>query len=270
MTQLNDAGSIEIFDTRAYSFKLRLDTSGFDAYTRQGLVEDVKVPKIVEFLNLADATKDPARCTPFGFLEPMDMNYFGMGRSENLHFAIQATHAFRDAEDRYPADNEADLAKVVELAKGFNNKNKEDGIVSVEEIDEDIIKKVAAYSSCSITSMCAMFGGFVAQEIVKFTGKYMPLKQWAYYDVFESLPTGPANREPMNCRYDDQIKIYGREVQEKLGNAKTFMIGAGALGCEYAKAFALMGLACGESGSVTVTDNDNIEVSNLNRQFLFR
>jgi len=48
------------------------------------------------------------------------------------------------------------------------------------------------------------------------------------------------------------------------------MIGAGALGCEYLKAFALMGLGCGEGGQVCVTDNDNIEVSNLNRQFLFR
>ena len=48
------------------------------------------------------------------------------------------------------------------------------------------------------------------------------------------------------------------------------MVGAGALGCEYIKAFALMGLGCGEGGKVIVTDNDNIEVSNLNRQFLFR
>lgn len=48
------------------------------------------------------------------------------------------------------------------------------------------------------------------------------------------------------------------------------MIGAGALGCEYVKAFALMGIGCSAEGKVTVTDNDNIEVSNLNRQFLFR
>jgi ubiquitin-activating enzyme E1 len=78
------------------------------------------------------------------------------------------------------------------------------------------------------------------------------------------------DRTPTNTRYDDQIKIFGREVQEKLGKIKTFMVGAGALGCEYIKAFALMGVGCGPEGRVHCTDNDNIEVSNLNRQFLFR
>jgi ubiquitin-activating enzyme E1 len=48
------------------------------------------------------------------------------------------------------------------------------------------------------------------------------------------------------------------------------MIGSGALGCELIKAFALMGVGCGPEGSVVVTDNDEIALSNLNRQFLFR
>lgn len=48
------------------------------------------------------------------------------------------------------------------------------------------------------------------------------------------------------------------------------MIGAGALGCELVKAFALMGIGCSNEGKVHITDNDSIEVSNLNRQFLFR
>lgn len=49
-----------------------------------------------------------------------------------------------------------------------------------------------------------------------------------------------------------------------------FLVGAGALGCEFIKAFALMGLSCGTEGTVTVTDDDVIEKSNLSRQFLFR
>ena len=43
------------------------------------------------------------------------------------------------------------------------------------------------------------------------------------------------------------------------------MIGAGALGCEFLKGLAMMGVACDGSGSLTVTDDDNIETSNLNR-----
>ena len=110
----------------------------------------------------------------------------------------------------------------------------------------------------------------MAQEIVKFTGKYSPMKQWLHFDIYETLPREEGvDRSPMGSRYDDQIKIYGRAVQEKLMNTKLFMVGAGALGCELIKAFALMGIGCG-TGKVHCTDNDNIEVSNLNRQFLFR
>ena len=59
-------------------------------------------------------------------------------------------------------------------------------------------------------------------------------------------------------------------MQKKLSEVNLFMVGAGALGCELIKAFSLMGIACSPQGLVSVTDNDNIEVSNLNRQFLFR
>ena len=48
------------------------------------------------------------------------------------------------------------------------------------------------------------------------------------------------------------------------------MVGAGAIGCELLKNFALLGLGCGGEGGITVTDMDMIEKSNLNRQFLFR
>ena len=74
----------------------------------------------------------------------------------------------------------------------------------------------------------------------------------------------------MGSRYDDQIKIYGKGVQEKLMSTNLFIVGAGALGCELIKAFSLMGIGCSGKGKVHCTDNDNIEVSNLNRQFLFR
>lgn len=47
-----------------------------------------------------------------------------------------------------------------------------------------------------------------------------------------------------------------------------FLVGAGALGCEFLKGLSLMGVSA--DGQTVVTDDDTIEVSNLNRQFLFR
>ncbi len=117
--------------------------------------------------------------------------------------------------------------------------------------------------------MASFFGGIVAQEIIKYTGKYSPLQQWFHYDNFQTLPRGPADRTPMNSRYDDQILVYGREIQEKLTKINAFIVGAGAIGCEYLKTLALMGVGCSSEGKVTIADKNNIKLSNLNRKFLF-
>ena len=47
------------------------------------------------------------------------------------------------------------------------------------------------------------------------------------------------------------------EVQKTLEGMNVFTVGAGALGCEFLKSFALIGLCT--SGKLTVTDMDNIE-----------
>lgn len=48
------------------------------------------------------------------------------------------------------------------------------------------------------------------------------------------------------------------------------MIGAGAIGCELLKNFAMTGLCTTIEGCLYLTDPDVIENSNLSRQFLFR
>lgn len=60
------------------------------------------------------------------------------------------------------------------------------------------------------------------------------------------------------------------DFQKKIANSKVFLVGSGAIGCEMLKNWALLGLGSGSDGYIVVTDNDSIEKSNLNRQFLFR
>ena len=89
----------------------------------------------------------------------------------------------------------------------------------------------------------------------------------------ESLPSEPLDSSdvaPRNSRYDAQISVFGAKFQQKLEDAKVFTVGSGALGCEFLKNMALMGVSCGSEGKLTVTDDDIIEKSNLSRQFLFR
>ena len=150
--------------------------------------------------------------------------------------------------------------------------NQEDWIDNIENLDEKIVLNVARWSKCQIAPICSFIGGIAAQEVIKKTGKYIPINQYLWFDFFETVENldENINREIFGSRYDDQISIYGQEIQKRLNNLNTFIIGAGALGCELLKQFALMGISTKNNSKTVITDNDFIETSNLNRQFLFR
>ena len=124
--------------------------------------------------------------------------------------------------------------------------------------------------------MAAAIGGFVAQEVLKAcSGKFMPIKPWLYFDARECLPEDKSVLtveacKPTGSRYDGQVAIFGKDFQDKISKQKYMVVGAGAIGCELLKNFALMGLGASPEGKIFVTDMDHIERSNLNRQFLFR
>jgi len=52
--------------------------------------------------------------------------------------------------------------------------------------------------------------------------------------------------------------LFGDEFVNKCRSSSSFVIGAGALGCEFIKMFALMGASTSGNGKVYVTDDDNI------------
>ncbi|KAJ6551695.1 hypothetical protein B0H19DRAFT_1211283 [Mycena capillaripes] len=59
--------------------------------------------------------------------------------------------------------------------------------------------------------------------------------------------------------------ILGPELHQRLADTKVLLVGAGGIGCELLKNIVLTGF-----GKITLLDLDTIDLSNLNRQFLFR
>jgi ubiquitin-activating enzyme E1 len=143
------------------------------------------------------------------------------------------------------------------------------------EVVEEVVRAHASGARSTLSPMAAAYGGIVGQEVIKaLTGKFMPFFQFLYMDFVECLADEDLDDEEYKIgtpsRYDHQIQVFGKSFQERLMAQNYFLVGAGALGCEFLKNFAMVGLGCGSDGKVTVTDDDVIEKSNLSRQFLFR
>lgn len=243
-------------------------------YISGGLITEKKVPTPYPMESLASKIKEPG--STFDVPQTLVLtDLINFGREYQQHVAFIALTKFYEVEHRLPFqhgyDVTNDMTNVMNLAK--NLIDSKDINISDFEIDEKFITSYMKFSSLEIHAVSAFLGGVLAQEVVKCTGKLTPIPGFMHFSSFESLNDDDlvdAERQYKDTRYDELAALYGWKFVEKLQNSKYFMVGCGALGCEFLKNFALCGLACGPEGKLTVTDPDHIELSNLSRQFLFR
>ena len=197
------------------------------------------------------------------FMDMVGTDMLNFGSELQIHLAMAAQISA-------PASVSPDYA--VEAAKAML---KNEAVKLDIEVDEAVHRAYANMEGIELQPMSAFLGGVVAQEVVKVTGKFIPVPGWFHFHSMETLPDEldgdrPTVEEADKSRYGDLMMVFGRNFPEKLQNEKLFMVGCGALGCELLKNFALNGVCCGPNGMLTVTDADRIELSNLARQFLFR
>ncbi|XP_019061787.1 ubiquitin-like modifier-activating enzyme 7 isoform X1 [Fukomys damarensis] len=241
------------------------DTSTFSPYLHGGTVTEVKRPETVRHKPLDRALIQPRVVAP---------SAQEAHRAHCLHQAFRALHKFQNLHGRplHPWDP-VDAEIMVTLARDLGPlKGAEE-----EPLDEALLRTVALSSAGVLSPMASILGAVAAQEVLKaISRKFIPLDQWLYFDALDCLPEdeelfpNPEDCSLRDSRYDGQIAVFGAGFQETLSHQNFFLVGAGAIGCELLKGFALVGLGAGASGGVTVVDMDHIEYSNLSRQFLFR
>ena len=274
MTELNNK-EFKILYENYESFKIKLDdTSKYKDYIKGGKV--TRVPQNIKKSYFNYGIRSNIITDNYHPFLATDSEK--IGRGELLYMALIGIHDFFISHNYcLPQLNNMMQAKEIEKnVKVFYDTMKEKKFESYQNIqnyDEKIVLNVIRWARAQICPVASFFGGIVAHEIIKSTGKYEPIDQWLIMDFFELAANikEDADRILKGTRYDDQIAIFGNEIQQKIEKSKIFMIGAGATGCEFLKNYAIMGFCTSDKDSkFIVTDNDSIEISNLSRQFLFR
>ena len=283
MTELNKDELIKIKKIDSYNIEISKDTSNFSDYISGGYIQKAKIPIEMKFSSFEESLEIP-------YSEedeyPAQIDFDKSCTNEIIHLGILSLYEFLNQNhNSFPElNNKEDAEKFFQIAKKILVEKENNEIHWIKGLREEIenfdtffykiIIGFSLWAKAQISPIASFLGGLIAQTIIKYTGKFKPTKQWFWFnfnEVVENIDIN-AERTLKGTKYDDQIAIFGNNIQKKLEKINIFMIGAGALGCEFLKCFSEMGISTSKSkkSEVTITDNDYIEESNLNRQFLFR
>ena len=269
MEELNKLEPTQIYKENEFIYFINYNQDLSD-YIRGGIIEEVKIPKQMNYISYKEYMKNPKKIC--------ELDYSKNNINCLLHCLILSIQKFFDIYKSLPdINNEKQAEEIVIFSKEFYFSFKNEGNILFKNsniFDYIFIKTLALFSKIQLPTDSSFLGGVLSQEILKFSGLYKPLNQILYYNNFVTIENLKKDDKEINYlkkdRYYYENIIYGRNVIKQLKKLNIFIIGAGALGCEIMKILALMGASTEENSNIILTDNDSIELSNLNRQFFFK
>ncbi|ANQ09710.1 Ubiquitin-activating enzyme [Plasmodium coatneyi] len=136
-----------------------------------------------------------------------------------------------------------------------------------------VVNEFCSAAHIELSPFSAFFGSLVTQEILKgVSQKFKPIHQTFFFDKRDLFRYAKITHK-YHGRHMHQLNFFGPQFQKYLNELNVLLVGSGALGCEFLKLLALMGVSSrsgiSPGGRIQVVDYDLIEESNLSRQFLF-
>ena len=243
------------------------NTMNYSDYKEGGYIEETVLPRTVSYNSFMEKLEEPFT----------NIDNYVNPQKKFIFLVLKSLMEFFDSNKRLPfLNNKKDSETLKKITQNiYNNINyeKQKSFNKDELIfSEKIIENISFTASAEVPCMTSFIGGVICQEIIKSTGKFRPIEQWEIFDFLQYSTIVPKSEklnynQKRETRYDELVAIFGKKIVLMLQNLKILLAGAGALGCELLKNLSLFGIS--NSGSVLVIDDDNIEISNLNRQFLF-
>jgi len=230
------------------NYEIEVNSTNFNDYLYGGFLKVESLPEIMNFRTFEEDLLNPKKDK-----EKEMFNTPYIGRNDIVHSLIIALYSkenknkisdnknkksFIIDSDLLPELNEKnksnELTKLAAKYYNISKNNKENWIQqedifeetsNFKEFDEKMCLNLSLYLKAEIPPIVSFLGGVVAQEIIKLTGKFSPFNQWfefefnylsqIYNKQSYSKEINP-NKENEFIRYNDQIQIFGKEVQEKL------------------------------------------------------
>ncbi|CAD2098720.1 hypothetical protein YYG_03074 [Plasmodium vinckei petteri] len=158
-----------------------------------------------------------------------------------------------------------------------------------KNMNVQVINDFLSAAHIELPPFSMFWGSLVTQQILKgVMHKFKPIYQTFHFDKRSLIPFSNISKKYYG-KYMHQLNFFGKKYQNFLNNLNILLVGSGALGCEFLKLLALMGVSCSQKknntnetkenknamkkcnrpGFIRIVDYDIIEESNLSRQFLF-
>jgi ubiquitin-activating enzyme E1 len=283
MEELRAGGARAVTVTGAHTFLIPDDARGYGAFGG-GYCRELPRKRSASFRSLREELQEPTlahACSGGGWAdEPL--------APEHMHAAFRALDAFEVSaawrcQTATVCATNAHAASLAQATQGAAASASGAAVdlassMNLPAAAAKLFQRLTQAPAADVCPVAAVLGALASAEALKAaSGVFMPLQQWLFVDLSDAAPHGAqqaaedAAAGAGASHTTPHVAAFGAAALDTLASLRLLLVGAGGIGGEALKNFALLGVGRAASGgSITVADDDVVAPANLSRGVLLR